>query len=62
MPCGDHEFYCFVNDYYSGFIVDRSVLYKDNGHEMSGFGVWDAYLLTTEAIDNKSAADVYDRP
>ena len=62
VPCGDHEFYCFVNDYYSGFIVDRSVLYKDNGHEMSGFGVWDAYLLTTEAIDNKSAADVYDRP
>ena len=62
VPCGDHEFYCFINDYYSGFIVDRSVLYKDNGHEMSGFGVWDAYLLATEAIDNKSASDVYDRP
>ena len=62
VPCGDHEFYCFINDFYSGFIVDRSVLYKDNGHEMSGFGVWDAYLLTTEAIDNKSASDVYDRP
>lgn len=62
VPCGDHEFYCFINDYYSGFIVDRSVLYKDNGHEMSGFGVWDAYLLATEAIDNKSGENVYDRP
>ncbi len=62
VPCGSDEYYCFINDFYSGFIVDRSVLYKDNGHEMSGFGIWDAYLLATEAIDNKSADDIYDRP
>ena len=62
VPNGDNEFYCFINDRYSGFIVDRSVLYKDNGHQFSGFGVWDAYLLTNEAIDNKNVNDVYDRP
>ena len=62
VPAGDNEYYCFINDYYSGFIVDRSVLYKDNGHDLSGFGVWDAYCLLTEAIDNKNGNDVYDRP
>ena len=62
VPCGDSEYYCFLNDSYSGFIVDRSVLYKDNGHNMSGFGVWDAYLLANEAIDNKNTNDVYNRP
>lgn len=62
VPKGDNEYYCFINDRYSGFIVDRSVLYKDNGHQLSGFGVWDAYLLANEAIDNKNVNDVYDRP
>jgi hypothetical protein len=62
VPCGDSEYYCFLNDSYSGFIVDRSVLYKDNGHELSGFGVWDAFCLTTEAIDKKDSYDMYDRP
>ncbi|MBO4927757.1 MAG: DUF4340 domain-containing protein [Clostridiales bacterium] len=62
VPCGEEEYYCFLNDRYSGFIVDRSVLYKDNGHNMSGFGIWDAYQLTNEAIDNKDINDVYDRP
>ena len=62
VPNGDNEFYCFINDRDSGFIVDRSVLYKDYGHQFSGFGVWDAYLLTNEAIDNKNVNDVYDRP
>lgn len=59
---GENEYYCFINDHYSGFIVDRSVLYKDNGHDLQGFGVWDAYQLATEAIDNKNQNNVYDRP
>ena len=62
VPLADDEYYCFINDYYSGFIVDRSVLYKDNGHDLSGFGVWDAYCLATEAIDNKNGNNIYDRP
>ena len=62
VPNGEQEYYCFINDIYSGFIVDRSVLYKDNGHELSGFGVWDAIQLTNEAIDNKNVNSVYDRP
>ena len=56
------SYYCFVDDRYSGFIVDRSVLYKDNGHEMTGFGVWDAYNLVNEAIDNQDAEGFYNRP
>ena len=62
VPNGSDEYYCFINNSYSGFIVDRSVLYKDNGHELSGFGVWDAFCLTTEAIDKKDSNDMYDRP
>ncbi len=62
VPNGSDEYYCFINNSYSGFIVDRSVLYKDNGHELSGFGVWDAFCLTTEAIDKKDSYDMYDRP
>ena len=62
VPKENEEYYCFINDRYSGFIVSRSVLYKDNGYEMSGFGVWDAYLLANEAIDNKNSNDVYNRP
>lgn len=62
VPLGDSEYYCFINDRYSGFIVDRSVLYKDNGYDMSDFGIWDAYCLTKEAIDNKDRNDIYDRP
>ena len=62
VPKNDNEYYCFLNDRYSGFIVERSVLYKDNGKTMSGFGIWDAYNLTNEAIDNKNAEGIYDRP
>ena len=62
VPLGDNEFYCFINNYYSGFIVDRSVIYKDNGYVMSDFGVWDAYFLAVEAIDNKDKTNIYDRP
>ena len=62
VPLGESEFYCFINNHYSGFIVDRSVLYKDNGHELSGFGILDAYKLLTEAIDNKDRDNIYDRP
>ena len=58
----ENEYYCFLNDRYSGFIVERSVLYKDNGKTMSGYGIWDAYNLTNEAIDNKNAEGIYDRP
>ena len=62
VPKNDNEYYCFIDDRYSGFIVERSVLYKDNGKTMSGFGIWDAYKLTNEAIDNKNAEGIYDRP
>ena len=55
-------YYCFINDQYSGFILDRSVLYRDNGQYLSGFGIWDAYNLCNEAIDNKNLYGVYDRP
>ena len=55
-------YYCFVDDSYSGFIVDRSVLYRDNGQYLSGFGIWDAYNLCEEAINNKDIYGVYDRP
>lgn len=54
-------YYCFINDSYSGFIVDRSVLYRDNGQYLSGFGIVDAYKLTNEAIDNKDVDGYYDR-
>ena len=62
VQLSNDEYYCFINGYYSGFILDRSVLYKDNGRAMTGYGIWDAYLLTNEAIDNKSVNDIYDRP
>ena len=62
VPKNENEYYCFLNDRYSGFIVERSVLYKDNGKTMSGYGIWDAYNLTNEAIDNKNAEGIYDRP
>ncbi|MBP5417063.1 MAG: DUF4340 domain-containing protein [Clostridiales bacterium] len=62
VPLGDSEYYCFINGRYSGFIVDRSVLYKDNGYDMSDFGIWDAYCLATEAIDKKNKDNIYDRP
>jgi hypothetical protein len=62
VPLSQEEYYCFINGFYSGFILDRSVLYKDNGRAMTGFGIWDAYLLINEAIDNKDVDDIYDRP
>lgn len=55
-------YYCFVDDEYSGFIVDRSVLYRDNGQYLSGFGIWDAYNLCNEAISNQDIDGIYDRP
>lgn len=54
-------YYCFINDIYSGFIVNRSVLYRDNGQFLSEFGIWDAYKLVNEAIDNKDIDGRYDR-
>lgn len=62
VPKDDNSYYCFINDAYTGYIVDRSVLYKDNGKKMEGFGIWDAYLLLNEAIENQDANKIYDRP
>ncbi len=58
----EQTYYCFINDEYSGFIADRSVIYKDNGRYLTGFGVKDAYNLCNEAIDNQDLYGVYDRP
>ena len=55
------NYYCFINDIYSGFIVNRSVLYRDNGQFLSEYGIWDAYRLLNEAIDNKDVDGYYDR-
>lgn len=55
------EYYCFINDAYSGFILDRSVLYRDNGQFLTDYGIWDAYELTKEAITNKDVNGMYDR-
>lgn len=55
-------YYCFIDDRYCGFLVDRSVLYKNNGHELNGYGVVDAYNLCNEAIENKDVDGYYDLP
>ena len=62
VPRDETTYYCFIDDRYSGFIVDRSVLYKDNGHVFSDFGIWDAYQLLDEAIMNKDDRGIYERP
>ena len=58
----ENQYYCFIDDRYTGYIVDRSVLYKDNGSNLEDFGIWDAYLLANEAIDHQDSDKIYDRP
>lgn len=62
VPKDNQNFYCFIDGAYTGYIVDRSVLYKDNGSNLKNFGIWDAYLLTNEAIDHQDSDKIYDRP
>lgn len=62
VPRDSDSFYCFIDDRYTGYIVDRSVLYKDNGSNLENFGILDAYVLTNEAIDHQNVDKIYDRP
>ncbi len=62
VPKDSDSFYCFIDDRYTGYIVDRSVLYKDNGSNLENFGILDAYVLTNEAIDHQNVDKIYDRP
>lgn len=57
----DSTYYVFIDGSYSGLIVNKSVIYKDNGSDLHNYGVWDAYVLLKEALDNKNN-NVYDRP
>lgn len=62
VPKDEDSYYCMIDDRYTGYIVDRSVLYKDNGSNLENYGIWDAYVLANEAIDYQNSDKIYDRP
>jgi len=46
----ENTYYAFIDGEYQGFIVDKGELYRDNGTELTDYGVWPAYQLLTKAI------------
>lgn len=55
----ENTYYAFINGAYSGFLVSKDEVYRDNGKNLYDYGAWAAYGRLMEAIDGDNGSGVY---